>query len=71
MCSSDLNKDKIDERRRAYVESNKERVYAKNRKSNVRCGLKKEIGIANPPEALVELICIHNDLRRLIDEKRK
>ena len=59
------------EHQREWYANNKERINERVRKYKVTRRLRRRLGIANPPEVLVELICAHNDLRRLIDEKCK
>ena len=67
------HKDVIRERDKEYKKEylNRDYVKTRNRVRDVKNRLRRRLGIANPPEVLVELICTHNDLRRLIDEKRK
>ena len=67
------HKDVIRERDKEYKKEylNRDYVKTRNRVRDVKNRLRRRLGIANPPEMLVELICAHNDLRRLIDEKCK
>ena len=62
---------KIDIRFLSEEYLNRDYVKTRNRVRDVKNRLRRRLGIANPPEVLVELICTYNDLRRLIDEKCK